>query len=263
MKAKLLSALTVLPLIAGGVFLGANSTQAASITGPGEISINIPNLILEPIFDVNDLDGDTDVTELIGNTFNIDPNTNNATYSAGIDGFSGFNVSLPDVRGFQILDVNILQGLTTGIIVSDPIAQIPLAAVDNFMVIEGSDINTFNDGDSTNDFSFTLTKALLPQFTDRDDDTFVVDVTVEGFWEDGAGNKIFDGVGIYTAQFVNVENEGDFFNQLAAGELEPISASGTITSEEIVVPEPTTTLGAFLALGLGGLSFRKKKQQIG
>lgn len=248
MKAKLLSALTVLPLIAGGVFLGANSAQAASITGPGEISINIPNLTLEPIFAPD--------STLIGTQFNFDPDTNNATYSSGVDGFAGFNVSLPNVRGFQILDVGVLQG-------AGPTGTIVGGDIDDFMVIEGSDINTFNDGDATNDFSFTLTDVFNPTFSTRPDGTFVVDITVEGFWEDGAGTKIFDGTGIYTAQFVNVEDEDDFFAQLAAGGIGPIAASGTITAEEIVVPEPTTALGAFLALGLGGLSFRKKKQQIG
>jgi hypothetical protein len=252
MKAKLLSALTVVPLIAAGAFIGAGSANAAKLTSPGGTISFDGSVLLRGI-----LDGDGN---LIGTEFDFVP-SDDVVVPGGFgkidiafgssnvpgNGFQSFDPEVvgDDVEG-QIKDISIFADGTTN----------PPLFVDDFIVLDGN-----ADGSGDADTTFRLEKVdLIPTFQEAGDD-LVVTIGTEGTWFSPDGE--FKGSIIFTSQIVDETKEG-LFDKLETGiEVRPAKGFSADANAVEVVPEPTTTLGAFLALGLGGLSFRKKKQQIG
>lgn len=245
MKAKLLSALTVVPLMAAGAFIGAGSANAAVLTGPGEISFG-GVIKVSPVFD--DLDADGFADDLAGSNFDFVLPVGGGTGDievgvlTGIDGFSGFDGSLSPDGNISDISIKELPVLSTT----------PGLPINNFLVL---------DGGADPDTSYRLEAIpLTPKFVFAGGSTFV-EIKTTGTWFSGNGETL-DGAISFSATYVGIPDKATFFSRLGSDTLPPVTFAAQGEAFE-VVPEPTTALGAFLALGLGGLSFRKKKQQIG
>ena len=221
MEIKLLGTALAVPLAAVGLVLGMNSAEAASITGPGELSI-FGNVVVTGNIGADNTPGTAD--DLF--TFNFGGTTEVGDEAIG--GLSDFSGTTASIRTFVLPPANFAPGGST----------FPIA---DFLALDEND-------------SFTLTDITTPTFTTRTTPggglTTLVQYSFDGTWTTESGATL-PGQGIFTSQFTG--SAEDRLAQLVSGTRLVTTYSGSFEA----VPEPLTIAGASMAAGFGIL-FRKK-----
>ena len=262
MTGKIFSLMLGVPAVAVGLIGSVGTANAVSLTSPfaalpdpSELSFT-SSLVVTGV-----LDGEGN---LLGSEFNFGdpfggppPTANIGALEADIDlsagsgigGFVGFNTLTGGSPDGLITDSIVLGDGTT---VPDPLVLVQLFSDET------------GAGTPEDDTFFTATEVdVIPTFEQVGND-LIVTLGAEGFWTSPDGT--FEGTFIGTSQYVNTDQE-TFLGDLASGI--PITPANGVSvtvdafepPPDIDIPEPTSTIAALLAMGLGAVSLKKRQKQ--
>ena len=251
MTGKVFSAILGIPVVALGLVVSGGSAEAASLNAPGEISFT-SSVILTGVAEPGDDGVPGTPDDKFGTNFDFVLPENGGTGDleiaalSGSGGFASFNAEVP--------------GSPDGFFVDNTIFALPSISTEPDLPFDL--VRLFNTGNTSGpgDTFFMITGVDSAPDFDQIGNDLDVTIGVEGMWRSPDGN--FNGSLVFTSQFVDTTEE-ELIALLATNNpilpANGISVTGEATEKPI--PEPTSTMAALLAMGLGAVSLKKRRKQ--